>query len=191
MQRGVKECVHLLWSKFVFYHYDVKGSLKGLPCFKLVRDFNKTCPLTLSNPTVKNQNVRLVYVHNLKDLLLLYTLMQKYRTMCSPTQKRFYCYKKDTKVIIGEKSCGKHCYLANPLSPIGEKEIAKFGQEIARRCGLPDWERCTNHGWRGLGITRLANAKDVSLSKAIGAACHSTATAHQSYISVGDVSEVN
>ena len=122
MQRGVKERVHLLWSKFVFYHYDVKGSLKGLPCFKLVRDFDKSCPLTLSNPTVKNQNVRLVYVHNPKDRLSLYTLMQKYRTMCSPTQKRFYCYEKDTKAIVGEQSHGKHRYFANPLSPIGGKK---------------------------------------------------------------------
>ena len=191
MQRGVKERVHLLWSKFVLYHYDVEGPLKGLPCFELVRDFDKTCPLTLSNPTVKNQNVRLIYVHNPKDPLSLYTLMQKYRSMCSPTQACFYCYEKDNNKIIAEHSCGKHRYLSNLLSPIGEKEVAKFGQEIARRCGLPDWEKCTNHGWRGLGISRLANSKDVSLSEAMGAARHTTATVHQSYISVGDVSEVN
>lgn len=65
MQCGVKERVHLLLSKFGFYHYNVVGPLTGLPCFKIVQGFDKKCPLALSNPTVKNKNAQLI-LHNPK-----------------------------------------------------------------------------------------------------------------------------
>ena len=191
MQRGVKERKDLLWSKIVFGTYEVQGPLYGLPCVELMRDFDKTCSLSLANPTVRTNGARLIYVHNQNDPLLLYTLLRKYSEMCPPTQTTFYCYKKTDTTMDRERRLGDTRYCSNKNKPKGYKQIKTFGQEIARRCGLSEWMKCTNHTWRAFGITRMANDDRVSISEAMGAARHASASAHQAYVRTSGLSENN
>jgi integrase len=111
--------------------------------------------------------------------------------MCSQAQIRLYCYKKSEAAINREVRAGNHYFVANLNKPKGYNQIKSFGQMLARRAGLVDWVRCTNHCWRAFGITRMSNSSMVSLTEAMGAARHTSATAHQAYVRTDGVSEQN
>jgi hypothetical protein len=191
LQRGIKERTELHWSRFAFFTYDVRGPLHGNPAVELVRGFDKTCPLSLSNPSVKTSAARLVYVHNVNDPLSLYTLLRKYRDMCPPAQKNFYCYAKSGVAIDRERRAGATVFVSNPNKPKGHNQIMGLGQEIARRVGVPGWAKCTNHSWRAFGITRMSNSSSVSITEAMGAARHTSAAAHQAYVRTSGASETS
>jgi hypothetical protein len=191
LQRGIKERKDLLWSKIVFGTYNVKGPLHGHPCVKLMRDFDKTSRLTLQNPTIKTNGSRLIYVHNAKDPVSLYTLLRKYCDICSQAEISLYCYKKSKVAINREVRAGNHHFVANLNKPKGYNQIKSFGRTLARHAWLVDWVRCTNHCWRAFGITRMSNSLMVWLTEAMGAARHNSATAHQAYVRTDGVSEQN
>jgi hypothetical protein len=109
-----------------------------------------------------------------------------------PNQTRFYCYSKSAAAIDREVRAGTHRgFVSNPKKPMGYNDIMTFGQRIAQRTGISDWAHCTNHCWRAFGITRMSNSADASITEAMGAACHTTASAHQGYVKTNGRSEMN
>ena len=55
-------------------------------------------------------------------------------------------------------------YKSSPKSVIGENAIGEKTRELAKICGWKNWEECTNHGLRALGVTILQNSKELNLT---------------------------
>ena len=43
-------------------------------------------------------------------------------------------------------------------------QLEKKTRELAKICGWKNWEECTNHGLRALGVTILHNTKELNLT---------------------------
>ena len=51
-----------------------------------------------------------------------------------------------------------------PKSVMGENTIGEKTRELAKICGWENWQSCTNHGLRDLGVTILHNRKEINLT---------------------------
>ena len=47
---------------------------------------------------------------------------------------------------------------------MGENAIAEKTREQAKICGWKNWEECTNHGLRAMGVTILHNNNKINLT---------------------------
>ena len=47
---------------------------------------------------------------------------------------------------------------------MGENAITEKTRELAKICGWKNWEECTNHGLRAMGVTILHNSNKINLT---------------------------
>ena len=66
---------------------------------------------------------------------------------------------------------------------MGENAIAEKTRELAKICGWKNWEECTYHRLRAIGVTILRNSNIINLTnKPILTHCrHASKTSHNSY----------
>jgi hypothetical protein len=73
-------------------------------------------------------------------------------------------------------------YLYNKKQPVGENSIDGNMKEFVKEMGFANWERCTNHGNRKLGITTAVTNADKSISTVVlKVARHKNITSQQPY----------
>ena len=68
--------------------------------------------------------------------------------------------------------------------------IAKWCKTLAKRAGVEEWEKCTNHTFRMYGITLLANNCEVPLQDRMSLARHKSTKAHMLYCRSNNESEI-
>ena len=189
--RGCKEHANLTWTRFEFGIYDKPGPKEGFPYVQFLCGCDKTQSLSVANHTILTSDVRNIHVCDPDDFLDLYILMMKYKEMCDPTQDRFYCKK------LSGLQLQKHAekfrtikYQSNKNLPIGYNTLSKWGQELAKKCGVEDWKKCTNHGFRSYAITENANNPHISLPEGMALSRHKTTQAYLTYTRCTDASEI-
>lgn len=188
--RGIDEITRLEWTRFVFGIYD-QGELAGIPMVQLKNDIDKTNQITISNHTLTDTIHRLIYVHNSADTQSFHTHMVQYRAMCPPEQQRFFCRPSTVLQQKNSVDTGRPAYQSSPLQPHGKNRVARMVRELARRSGVVEWKRVTNHAIRAYGITRMNNSASVSIAEAMGAARHRSTEAHKAYVKCTGESELN
>ena len=114
--------------------------------------------------------------------------------MCPKKQRCFYCYallNRNKQVLelahfLSEDK--EQPFISNPLRPVGKNKINDFCKELARDCGVEQWEKCTNHCFRAYGISKL-NSLGINLAESMALARHRTVGSHKTYIRGGNDAE--
>jgi hypothetical protein len=169
--RGRKEVAFMKWSQLKFGETHEEG--KVVKYIELRHEWDKSHSLKLTNPTARGEHdIHPRITPNEHDPLCPYKFLEFYRTLCAPTQVRLFCQqasKKQLKAFIANNLP----YLYNENQPVGENTIDGCTKEFAKAMGFENWERCTNHGNRKLGITTaMTNAEKGIAPIVLGAARH-------------------
>jgi len=155
--RGRKEVAFLNWSQVKFC--TATENNEPVEYIEVVHHFDKGNKLSITNTTARSKNgvpPRLYPNHN--DPLCPVKYMKFFRSLCCPEQERVLCRLYNTKQMKKWRRENKP-YLYNPNLIIGENSIDGINKEFAEFIGLQNWERCTNHSNRKLGIsTAVSNA---------------------------------
>lgn len=73
-------------------------------------------------------------------------------------------------------------YLYNPNVWVGENQIDGINKDFAQYCGFTNWQRCTNHSNRKLGVTTAVLNAKVGIQHIISTACcHKDANMQKRY----------
>jgi len=78
--------------------------------------------------------------------------MSLLRKLCPPEQSRVLCSPLSDKQIKAYKK-NEQPYIYNPKLPIVANTVGPLSKKMAEAMGFEDWERCTGHGLRKMGIT--------------------------------------
>ena len=111
--------------------------------------------------------------------------------MCVSDQERFYCYQL-TKLQL-ERQVEKYSeikFFSNKLNAIGRNVIQKWCKTLAKRAGVEEWDKCTNHTFRMYGITQQATQPDIPLQERVGLSRHKSAQKYLGYCRAGSKSEM-
>jgi hypothetical protein len=159
---GRKELSSLKWSQIKFCEvYEDKKLTKYIEIF---HTFDKGNKLSLKNTTPRNLEDCAPRVYpNPSDPLCPYKFLAFYRTINVPTQVRVFCGKASSKQMK-EFRANNLPYLYNEKQPIGENSIDANTKEFAKEMGFDNWQRCTNHGNRKLGITTIVTNADAGVA---------------------------
>lgn len=186
--RGNKEMTELKWSHFKF-GTAMSGPLAGAPLVTFDQGMgDKTRKLDLRNPFTRSGERKLRYIHNENEPKDMYFKILKYRQMCPPSQIRFFCHSMSANQMQKAVKSGLN-WKVNPNRPIGKNALTTFSPMLCQAAGLS--KIIGNHSWRAFGITKLANAPDVSLEESMYAARHASASTHAMYQRPSDLSEFN
>ncbi len=160
--RGRKELSSLKWSQIKFCEVHENGKL--VKYIEIVQTFDKGNPLKLSNTTPRNlQDCAPRIYPNPKDPLCPYKFLTFYRSLCTPTQERVFCAKASI-AQMKEYRANNLPYLYNEKKPVGENNIDGNTKDFAKEMGFDNWQRCTNHGNRKLGITTIVTNADAGIA---------------------------
>ena len=118
-------------------------------------------------------------------------LISKYKEMCLPDQERFYCYRL-TKLQLEKQveKYGEIKFFSNEKNAIGRNVIQTWCKKLAKRAGIEEWEKCTNHTFRMYGITQQATQTDIPLQERMGLSRHKSTQAYLGYCRASSKSEM-
>jgi hypothetical protein len=169
--RGRKEVAFMKWSQLKFGETHEAGNI--LKYIELRNDWDKSHQLKLTNPTARGEHgIHPRIYPNENDPLCPYKFLEFYRTLCVPTQERLFCAQASQKQMKAF-AANNLPYLYNENQPVGENKIDGCTKEFAKAMGFENWERCTNHGNRKLGITTAMTNADKGIAPIVlGAARH-------------------
>ena len=102
------------------------------------------------------------------DPFNLYNVLFWLRQCCDPSQEKVYCH------FLSQNQLRKRQdgVLFSAKRPIGRNTIAGFLRELARKAGIPHWEKVGNHDSRQGAIDKLANDPNVNAVETQKAARH-------------------
>jgi len=155
--RGRKEVAFLNWSQVKFC--TATENNEPVEYIEIVHHFDKGNKLSITNTTARTKNGLPPRLYpNPNDPLCPVKYMKFFRSLCCPEQERVLCRLYSTKQMRKWRR-DKKPYLYNPNLLIGENNIDGINKDFAEFIGLENWERCTNHSNRKLGIsTAVSNA---------------------------------
>ncbi len=160
--RGRKELSSLKWSQIKFCEVYENNKLKKY--IEIFHTFDKGNQLKLSNTTPRNLEDGTPRMYpNPNDPLSPYKFLTFYRSICTPTQVRVF-FGKASSTQMKEFRSKNLPYLYNEKQPIRENSINKNTKEFAKEMGFDNWERCTNHDNRKLGITTIVTNADAGVN---------------------------
>ncbi|MFY7882254.1 MAG: hypothetical protein ACOVR6_08160 [Fimbriimonas sp.] len=149
--RGKKEIAFLLWSQVKFLSSIDNG--KVVQFVEVVQHFDKGRPLNLKNTTARSVDDIAPRIYpNDNDPLCPVKFLTFFRSLCSPEQERVLCKPYSTEQRK-KYTRNKLPYLYNHNLVLGEHSVVTATKEFAERMGFEDWERCTNHSNRKMGIS--------------------------------------
>ena len=122
---------------------------------------------------------------NDSDPFNLYNVLFWLRQRCDPSQKKVYCHFMTQKQLQQRKDG----ILFSPKRPIGINTIAGYLRELAKKAGIPHWEKVGNHDSRQGAIDRLANDPSVNPVETQKAARHKSLNAQNAYIRATEESD--
>jgi hypothetical protein len=166
-----------------------EGEDAGKLCLSLKGLFtDKSCKLSLDNPTLRNEEGFHTTIENDRDP---YTSVNLYQGIKKhfPTDWAGTILRRSapTKVLKKRrKELGDGAFI--PCADL--TDWGKFGanyisttviKEIAHRCGFNNPDKCTAHGRRAAGITNLVSSGTVSTAQIQTSARHKSATTNVKY----------
>ncbi len=168
--RGRKEIVFLLWNQIKFLSTVDNG--KVIQFVEVVQHFDKGHPLNLKNTTARSVDdiAPRIYPNN-KDPLCPVKFLTFFRSLCSPEQERVLCKSYSTEQRK-KYACDKLPYLYNHNLVLGEYSVIIATKEFTKRMGFKDWERCTNHSNRKMGILVAVSSGEKGIQHAISKTSH-------------------
>jgi len=129
------------------------------------------CKLGNTKPRDPNEGVPQIY-ENPNDTLCPYHFVGFFCTLCPPTQERILCYKANKDLRREYQLTGKS-YLYNDKLSVGVNGVTPVRKHMCKEFGFDDWECCTGHGMRKVGITTAMIHGDKNITKVIlGASQH-------------------
>jgi len=155
--RGRTEIAFGDWKQIKFCESIVNGEKECYVEVNHAWDKNNKCKFKNTKPRSKKEMAPRIY-ENKKDELCPYRFMSLWRKLCPPEQSRVLCGPLSEKQIEGYRKKG-NTYIYNPKLPIGANTVGPLSNKMAKEMGFEDWERCTGHGFRKMGITHaMTNA---------------------------------
>ena len=79
---------------------------------------------------------------------------------------------------------------SNEKNAIGRNVIQKWCKTLAKRAGVEEWDKCTNHTFRMYGITQQATQTDIPLQERMGLSRHKSTQAYLGYCRASSESEM-
>jgi hypothetical protein len=179
--RGRKELAFLKWKQIHFCEAHEEG--KAVKYIELRHEWDKSHQLKLTNTTArdpKDTHAR-IYPDDTDDLCP-YKYLTFYKTLCMPTQERVFCQKNTDKQWKAKLAINMP-HLYNEKKPMGENSIDGITKEFAKEMGFENWERCTNHGNRKLGLTTaMTNTETVIAPIVLGTGRHKNFNTSLTYV---------
>lgn len=156
--RGRKELAYLKWKQINFCEANENG--KQVKYVEVRIQWDKGNQLRLNSTTPRcNTDLPPRMYPNENDPLCPYKFLLFFRGLCEPDQERVFC-KEATAKQLRQYRKKKLPYLYSKKKPIGENNVDGNTKEFAQEMGFANWEKCTNHGNRKLGITTLVTNAD-------------------------------
>jgi len=173
----------MAWDSISFGVYE-DGPDAGLEYAANSISWDKAHRLNLKNNAIRTNGKQIFSVKvraNPEDPLCTVKLLKFFRSICHPSQKRVFC-KKASESQLKDWRLSNEPYQYNPNQPVGENTINKGMKYIAQLCGFEDFNKCTNHGNRALGITIAVSNGDKNVGSYIQKNCrHPSITSHAIY----------
>jgi len=86
--------------------------------------------------------------------------------LCPPSQERVLCNAANKKQLkLYHK--GLYPYLYNELLPVGGNTVGPLCVELAKDMGFENWEKCTGHGLRKMGITPAMSYAETNIAPVV------------------------
>ena len=169
--RGRKEISLLKWADFSFEKYE-HGPDKGKNCVQLIIENHTTYQkYKVGKSAVKNKNELTFKVReNPDDIIDPFKMIKLFRSFCPPEQVRFFCRVQTPKMEHARRTNTVDgilvpiLYKTSPNNVMGQNVITEKTRELAKICGWENWEECTNHGLRAMGVTILHNSININLT---------------------------
>ena len=102
--RGGKEIAELHWAQVDLDYKPERGDYEGREALKINNLIDKTNNLGLNNSYARDDNVGFYIVKNPNDVLCMYALLERLRSLSQPGQKRVFC-QMASKAKIQKKYC--------------------------------------------------------------------------------------
>ncbi len=164
--------------------------LAGQYCIgvKFVGNADKSQKLSVNNSYVRTTD-ELKVVVNFDDPDDFGAALWRYVDKLAPGQTRMYCQvaSEKFKAQMAREGHGNVWYY--PTKPLGANSIKKLFEEGAAILGLP--KNFRPHSLRGVGISKMVNAPDVSQAEAMLVARHTSVAASKNYQRTDGISEGN
>jgi hypothetical protein len=178
--RGRKEFAFLKWSQIVFGNAIENGT--AVQYIKIIHHFDKGHQLSIMNTTARSNTDPAPRIYkNENDPLCPVKFFTFFRSMCCLEQERVFCkpyHAKQMKKWIRQQKP----YQYNPNLCVGENNVGGINKDLARLCSLTEWERCTNHSYRKLGVTTAVSNADKGSQYLVSKACwHKDANTQKRY----------
>jgi hypothetical protein len=98
--------------------------------------------------------------------------MKFFRSLCPPTQVRVLC-SAGNKTTLNLFRAGKAPYIYNDKLNVGVNTVGPMCKEMAEETGFDEWEKCTGHGLRKIGITHAMTYAETNIAPVVlGASRH-------------------
>jgi hypothetical protein len=178
--RGRKELTYLKWSQVNFC--EATENKVPVKYVEIKIEWDKSNQLKLNNTTPRHMTDLPPRIYpNPNDPLCPYKFLLFFRSLCEPDQTRVFC-KDLTPKQLRAMRLNKLPYLYNKRQPMGENSIDGNTKDFAKQMGFDNWQRCTNHGNRKLGITTAVTNAEKNISTVIlKVARHKNITSQQPY----------
>jgi hypothetical protein len=156
--RGRTEIAYCSWSQVKFQELFVNGDKEEFVEISHKWDKSHKCTLSNTKPRDATDVCPRIYA-NANDDLCPHRFLLFLKSLCLPTQERVLCNAASKKMLQQyEAKLVSHMY--NEKLPIGPNTVGPICKQMAKEMGFSDWEKCTGHGLRKMGITHaMTNAE--------------------------------
>jgi hypothetical protein len=146
-----------MWGQVRFCELSADGVTEEYVEVNHLWDKSHQCKFKNTKPRDKHEACPRIYA-NPNDDLCPYRFMKFYRGLCMKTQERVLCFGATDKQLKKWKKTNQP-YLYNPNTPVGENTVGPLCKEMAEEMGFEEYEKCTGHGLRKMGISHaMTNA---------------------------------
>jgi len=158
--RGRNEIVYSTWKQVIFNSCKVGDVTEEYVEYRHHWDKSHKCKL--KNTTPRDTVPARIYA-NPNDELCPHRFLVFLRSLCPPSQERVLCYTANSKLL--NKYCSEGLpYVYNEKLPVGANTVGPMCKTLAEEMGFDDWEKCTNHGCRKMGISTAMSNRDKNIA---------------------------
>ena len=168
-----KELYELKFNNFHTGCYnDNNEDFPGIPYLELLANNNeKMQKLLLKKPVHYAHSKARRCIHNCKDLLSPWGLLQVLCNLCHPDQVYIFCHLALQK-LLQQFAKMSLPYKFDAGNWVGINTISKWAGRIAKKCDLDLPAKCGNYGWHSFAITRLTNMSGMAPQELLSHAHH-------------------
>ncbi len=148
---GRKEIAFCKWGQVRFCELLADGVKKEYVEVNHLWDKSHQCKFKNTKPRDKYEACPRIYAND-NDELCPYRFMKFFRSLCVQSQERVLCFAATDKQMKKWKKTNQP-YLYNPKTPVGENTVGPLCKEMTEEMGFEEYQKCTGHGLRKMGIS--------------------------------------